>query len=437
MENIKTITVGPGTFVSSPFIKCPKCGRNSFGVLSINSDSYSRRCKECYYPQGTKFQAVYPLPKLNKKVIYIDQFAISNMMKALNPRTKAYKKRTIDRFWFELFGKLHSLCKLQLIICPDSDFHKRESLTAPFYESLKQMYELLSCGVSFYDHKKIEEIQLLEHAENWISGKSKKKLNLEVHSVIHGDINAWQSRFYISVDFPKNLDWVDDLRKSKQRMAKDLNNAFKLWQNEKNMNFEDRVEREYRGYGRTILGLYICHIKRNLDILRGSAEFTYNHIFPSKSVELTDSIYYIFKNAGIQDNDIWIKIVEYLTSSNVMDIPFLKILSMLYAALARKAASGRKEPPNQGIVNDFDIISYLLPYCDAIFIDKECHGYLKENPLCDAIDYGTKVFSLNNKEEFLDYLNDIEKNTSKEHFDKIKEVYGDNWRKPFTEMYKK
>ena len=66
------------------------------------------------------------------------------MMKFLNPATKSHRKVKGDIFWGKLFEQLHTLCKLQLIICPDSDMHETESLLAPYYESLKRIYELLS-----------------------------------------------------------------------------------------------------------------------------------------------------------------------------------------------------------------------------------------------------------------------------------------------------
>jgi hypothetical protein len=88
------------------------------------------------------------------------------------------------------------------------------------------------------------------------------------------------------------------------------------------------------------------------------------------------------------------------------------------------------------MANDIAIISVLLPYCDAMFIDNECHTYLQEKPLCDAINYGTITFSQNTKEEFLNYLDKIEQKASKKHLDKVEEVYGENWKKPYTTLYK-
>jgi hypothetical protein len=131
--------IDPKIFINPPYIKCPKCGKNSFGILGIYDNHYCRRCRECFYPKGDEPYVRYPLPKLKKKIIYIDQFAISNMMKALNPETKAYKKGTIKKFWLTLFEKLDKLSKLQLIVCPYSESHRYESLAAPFYNDLKMI----------------------------------------------------------------------------------------------------------------------------------------------------------------------------------------------------------------------------------------------------------------------------------------------------------
>ena len=82
----------------------------------------------------------------------MDQFAISNMEKTLNPKVAEQQKKRIDKFWFQLFEKLDTLSKLQLIVCPDSITHQNESkVTIEHYETLKRMYELLSHGTSF-DH---------------------------------------------------------------------------------------------------------------------------------------------------------------------------------------------------------------------------------------------------------------------------------------------
>ena len=82
-------TFDPRIFINPLYIECPNCKNNTFGILSIQEDRYFRRCKNCLYPRADEKSICTPLPNLKKKIIYIDQMAISNMMKALNPSRAA------------------------------------------------------------------------------------------------------------------------------------------------------------------------------------------------------------------------------------------------------------------------------------------------------------------------------------------------------------
>lgn len=396
----------------------------------VNDNSFMRRCSNCWYTDSI------PLPELNKKVIYIDQFAISNMMKALNTRTEAYKKGRVDIFWCTLFEKLDRLCKLQLIICPDSYIHTDESLMTGYFKEMKRMYEMLSHGVTFYDQENIKANQLYEHAFNWASRNPEKPISLNVHDVVHGKINAWQSRFIISINMSLQALWIEDKRRSRDFVCAEMAEVFKRWQSEKGKPFKYFFEYEYKGLMREWIQSYLVYLKRWFDISQGNTEMGLEDVFPPSSYVMIKTIHDAFEKAGIQEEEIWNKTMEYLISKYIKDIPFIKINAMFFAAIARKAsAGGKKKPPGQGMSNDIAVISVILPYCDAVLIDKECNAYLKEKPLCDEISYGTKIFSLNNKNDFLDYLDSIEKSASEDHLFWVKQAYGDNWGKPYTTLY--
>ena len=386
------IKFDPRLFISPPYIICPKCGKELFGVLNIGPRHYSRRCKECLYPSHGEPPANFELPELQKKVIYIDQCAISEMMKALNPKTKAHQKGSVDNFWVSLFERLDSLCKLQLVICPDSLYHMNESLVSPYYEPLKRMYEQLSNSVSFYDKATIERFQLYYHAKNWIMGKPEEKIDLDVKRIVHGNINAWQDMLIISVKQDYGTDWIDQIRVDRERVSEGLIEVFKRWQSEKSKAFDDWFDEECMGYGKIILRSYTKYLEVYTQIVSGQVKLTIDNLFPPDSIILIKQIQDVFRESSVAECDIWPKTIEYLTSPYLKDVPFLKISSMLFAALARKAAAGQKRLPNRGMVNDFTIVSSLLPYCDAMFIDNECRSYLQEHPLYDEIDYGTAVF---------------------------------------------
>jgi len=434
---LKKYTFDPRIFINPPYIKCPKCNNNTFGILSIQKDRYLRRCKNCMYPRANEKPVCTPLQSLNKKIIYIDQMAISNMMKALNPQTNAYKKNGTNEFWFLLFNKLDYLCKLQLIICPDSEFHKKESLLSPFYKSLKRIYQLLSHGVSFDGREVIERYQIYQHITNWLKGENDKELELDINTIVRGNLNGWQDRLIISVDMGFDEKLIDDFRKNREKLCNSLSEVFKRWQTETNRDFYDWFNEEVGIFGTVVLEAHLNYLKKIMKyqgILNEESISAF--INPPPTTILIGMIRRILEKNGFGSSEIIDKTDEYLHCPYIKDIPIIKISSMMYAAIARKAAAGQKKPPNQGMYNDIFIISGLLPYCDAMFIDNACYNYLNEHPLVDEIDYNTKVFSQNNKEEFLEYLNAIESGAPKRHLDRVYEVYGKGWVKPFTEIFK-
>jgi hypothetical protein len=433
---MKAIRIGPEMFISPPYTKCPKCGKETFGVVGIYSQHYNRRCKACLFPRGNENFVSCPLPELNKKIIYIDQFALSNMMKALNPETKAYKNGTLDHFWLNLFERLDSLCKLQLIVCPHSDLHIDESLPSPYFNALKRMYLQLSHNVRFFPHEWIERRQVLQHAKNWILGKAEIELIIEKKSAIHNKINGWQNRYIIDTNIKYFPEMIDHLRSVRDETYDYLQELFTQWKNSAHVTFDEWFETECRGYGESIINAIRSAFTEHLKISFGLKVPTLNDLLPSEAYMTFHSIQNIFIEHGISENDSIIKTFEYLMSATLKQIPFVRISAMLWATIARKAASGMKKPPDRGMANDIKMVSVLLPYCDAMFIDKRCHSYIKESHLCEKYGYDTNAFSLTTKDEFLDYLNEIETNAPREIIDAVEEVYGSEWKNPYLTMYK-
>ncbi len=104
----------PRDLISPPWKTCPACGKDNFGVVIISGSELVRRCRDCSHKRD------YKLPKLRKKIIYLDQFVISNLMKLKNPATKGHAAVAADPFWRELHCLLFQLRHLQMICCPDS-----------------------------------------------------------------------------------------------------------------------------------------------------------------------------------------------------------------------------------------------------------------------------------------------------------------------------
>jgi hypothetical protein len=422
------VRIDPRDFILAPYWECPKCHKpEAYGVLSVRGNSYTRRCKECRHTED------YGLPPLDKKVIYLDQFAISNIMKSLNPKTKANKRGRIDKFWSDLFDKIYILCRAQLMICPYSDIHECESVVTPYSSELRRAYELFSHGVSFLPHKNIEFSQVYKHAEKQILGIDSP---LNKSHVIVGGLNEWQERIIITVRLSISQEDIDGLRKVRDSVHEGLSRVFARWQQEHDKKFMDWYNEEVMAYGQNVIRRYHDYYsmpKSEIDaaLRNGMTE----KLQPPMEVAVFNAVQQLFLQSVIPESETFLKTEQYFLSSRLQEIPSLKISAMLLAAIARKAAAGQKKTPTQGIAYDIAAISSFLPCCDAMFIDNECDAYLHEHPLCDELNYGTKTFSLNTRDAFVAYLDEVSANAPNEHMKKVVEVYGEKWNQPYRDIY--
>jgi hypothetical protein len=86
----------PRDMISPPWRQCPACGKDKVGVHFIDGSELMRRCRDCWHKR------FYPLPKLRKQVIYLDQFVVSNLMKLDNSHVKGRERVAAEPFWREL-----------------------------------------------------------------------------------------------------------------------------------------------------------------------------------------------------------------------------------------------------------------------------------------------------------------------------------------------
>ena len=92
---------------------CPSCHAPAvFGPKIIFGQYWMTRCSKCPYYTWE------PIPKITKKIVYLDQLVFSHMLTAKDVR------------WEELLKRLQLLTYLQIITCPYSEVHEDESLLA-------------------------------------------------------------------------------------------------------------------------------------------------------------------------------------------------------------------------------------------------------------------------------------------------------------------
>lgn len=405
----------PRDLIGPPYTDCPFCCiKNSFGILSIHTSSFIKRCKSCF-----KDRCFY-LPKISKRVLYLDQFVISNLMIVRNKGLDSYKRLNDKDFWEEFDVKLTDAIRKQRIVCPSSSFHEDESSLSKYYKKIEHELIHISSGIRFFSKRDILLQQIETDIENWVSN-SQKEYDLKPENISNDDIHKWLERFIIHSNYDITDEWINEFREEKQKVSQNLTNLFKNWQKLDKFDLEDFYKFQLLEFGRSH---FFAGLKHYQQLILLQSNPSNSDIDPSIILnfpflmQIKDLI-----ETKFTPNKSDQKVSEYLLSNRPIEIPYNKIFSILIASLAKKAYQGQKKIPDQGTKYDIELISCYLPYCNAMFLDKKMHSLLQENPVPKYIDYDTQLFSLNNKEEMINYLDMILSEISDEFQKYLKSVY--------------
>jgi hypothetical protein len=416
----------PREMISPPWRTCPSCGKDNFGVQIISGSRLMRRCRDCWHNQ------FYQLPALRKRIIYLDQFVVSNLMKLGNPGVKGHERVVAVPFWCELRDLLFQLRPLQMICCPDSGSHEDESRISQYNAELKKTYEALSGGVTFQPFDSIKAQQIGELARAW-SERREAEHDFDPRRVLSSDPNEWNKRIYItSGDNP----FVDPARLKLYRaeLHSHIARLFRdVWAKEKR-SFRYWYDLERFGYQGHLGKAVVRNRRERLEAIlsyRPGAEISVKDVektLPSFAETLLASMEHIMRfprDGGERSRDEISRLeTEFGNANRIAEAPFVRLQSLMIAAMAMRAAQGQKEPPDEGTTTDVETVAHLLPYCDAMFMDNRCRSLLLDVPKDLRPPETARVFSLNIKAQFMDYLRSIRDGISPEHLAAIREVYG-------------
>lgn len=417
--------------ISEPYIYCPRCHQKTFGTfVSISSQqSYSKECTACGYSRN------YPLPGIKKRIVYLDQFVIDNFVKALDPKHPKHVAALREPFWLEVFKKLDVLVRAQLIVCPDSFFHREESGPTGYFESMQRIYEHLSTGITFDHGSEVIRKQICEHFGNFLRSAPDVAPVTLPEKIAQGKLHEWNGRLQISINMKPRAEEVSEVMQGKARTYQNFLEIFERWKTETGKGFDDWYKEETDGFATGTMGVIQDFARRKAQapekFLRDGT-VNLNDLLPPPSVWLIEAMQWTAQKEGITDPaEVFKKIGEYLFSDKIELVPGIRIGSLLYAALADQAAHGRTQPPSKGVIVDVDMISSFLPYCDAMFIDKENAALLDDGRVKKKLGVGTHIYSLRDREAFLSYLDGILTTADPKHFELVEQTYGPGWKDPY------
>lgn len=356
-------------FERAPFIACPKCSTASaVGTLWVGGTSLTRRCKQC------RHEIRYDLPKLHKKVIYLDQNAISNIYNILESNSP--KIGNNHSFWQKVSFLARRVFMLQQAIFPLSDIHRDETLVFRQADKLHLMHEMLGGDVSFVRSEAIITAQTINFLNSFIENVKNPSIEFDIEDAIEGVKDIWISDFHISANSDLSV-FADEVRSDRDAIGPAYNRLLDHWQ-EHRPTFSEALRVELESYGtENIKALQSTAIELSKAIERGD----FDTAMKLSSKRIYRQFIYLksyVEEFGISNRESTSVVFDFWKWKGNHTLPHNKISSYLFAALARRISSGQKNMPSLSIFNDFRAISVYGPYVDAMFLDNECANILNE-----------------------------------------------------------
>ena len=415
----------------APYVNCPVCGaKNTAGTCVIARRSFSRRCFKC-----GENSSGGSLPDLDKKIIYLDQCALGFMLRALiykegETKEKEDQEPVIENF-LKAFEKIDILNKKQLLICPKSDFHFKETsiMSEERAKALTHVNTLLSSTNSFFEASRIITRQTFSHFSAWLQGET-FEFNDDKKEATSSTVDDWNMWINVVVNHKLSEEYVESLQTEKEDNHKELGGLFAKWQKENGKSYDEFRTLELSNFGLLMTTLPSMQ-SYSLPDVSSMIELLFRSVmYPDYLHQISRSFFGICEKYGVSEDKRAEKIHEYFLSEEILQVPFFQISSALTALVAHRASQNEDMKVDGNNIIDILFMSLFLPYTDAVLMETKWHRDLLTLPLT----YKAKVFSFSNMPDFFTYLNDIESSASQEIIDKAKNVYGD--LKPYYTVHK-
>ena len=220
----------------APWSRCFQCKENTFGFLSGNYHSISWRCSRCRY------QVDEPLPDVDKKVIYIDQFVFSELFK-LKAGTRREDKLT--PFWQEVDRLLHRVVHLQQAVLPHSNIHHAETVVSAWPRELREAYEAMGGDMRFEDTSDVQMREIQDFASAYVEQRE-PSVSIDVDEVLRGKRNKWlpNIRVVVGADYTR---FAPATRQRRDSTGASVNELMENWRAQ-GLGFDEVLSIELNGY---------------------------------------------------------------------------------------------------------------------------------------------------------------------------------------------
>lgn len=378
---------------------CPKCGgKNSFGNVSVRGDHVLRGCKSC------KYNTTVWLPKVRKKIIYLDQFFFSS----------AFRER--DLRFIEAAQRIRQLCAHQLLVSPFSSIHEDEThqwsgFNGKNKDDLMEFIKATSRGHEFEPAYVVERTQIIRAFQVFLANHS-PEFAVKERDIVRSDIHEWED--YFRIDVGRYIGDINLIRKLKHQSVEQLLDIFDGWRQSTNT-FNQDLAIEMREGGKAYLDSYFQYLSR----LNDDNDYDVFLERPIISMVVEHMLFCFSKETQLEE--CLRQISNFFLSKHFAEIPYQWVSTRMFAMLKdmvkRGTYTNREKARKRlsGVFYDIEHIATYAPYCDAFIMDKAMADLVSHPNVGLEKRYGVKVFSLNTWNELLAWFDTIEAEMTDEH----------------------
>ena len=371
----------------------------------------TRRCTNCRY-HGSE-----PLPRLDKKVLYLDQNAFSLLFSV---RSGGRLPEGHEDFARELHRRLKRLVLFQQAILPHSDIHRDETAVFRQANALREAYEVIGGDIAFTDRHSIEQAQVFEYARAFLENRD-PILNFDVDEVLEDERNEWLRDIHIGVQMDYSL-FAAELRASRDRGHVAMMGLVDRWATRR-PTFDAALKTELDAFASVRTNGLIEAVDAVIAAAGNPDPLVAFNAYHNPVLREHATLRMAFIQAGHSEKAAGKEVIRFWAWERNREIPHHRISSYLFAALARRVVGGQRRL-TRGFLNDVRAISTYAPYVDAMFVDRECAELLAQGRLRKELKYKARIFSFADTKAFIDYLESLEQAATDEVRECAATIYG-------------
>jgi hypothetical protein len=380
---------------------CPGCRHaNAYGNVNVFGANLVRGCGYC------KYSETIPLPPIRKKILYLDQFFFSHAFRGSECR------------FVDASERIKHVASQQLLAAPYSSLHEDETLLWSRRDELRKFIKQTSRRAKFAPAYLVERTQIIRAFQAWLAGEP-AKYAIDEHDAIDRDLHQWDGYFSVDIaPFPRNIELIRD---SKLQAVDALVAIFEDWRADTST-FEEDVEAEHRAAVKGFVDAYATYVAR---FIAGDPSAMIDS--PLMSMVIETMMHCLPETAPVEDR--LRNCGDFLKSDHFKHVPCQLLPARMYALLksmVKRGAHANVEKARDrlsGFYYDVHHIATYAPYCDAIIIDQPMAEFVSHPNVALEQTFGVKVFSLQNWDALLGWLEGLEATASEAHKRALDAIY--------------